>query len=89
MRGMKKIKGFIFATGFVLCGFIAGSCANTVEAGQKDFFKFKTVENDSNDFLDTYIMTDKKKGVEYIVITGCTYGDGDSVAITPRLDKNN
>lgn len=32
---MKKIKGFIFAAGFVLCGFIAGSCVNTVEAWQK------------------------------------------------------
>ena len=86
---MNKVKGFIFAVGFVLCGFIAGSCVDIVEAGQKDLFEFKTVENDSNDFLDTYIMTDKKKGVEYIVITGFTYGDGDSVAITPRLDKNN
>ena len=41
---MKKIIGFIFAAGFVLCGFIAGSCVNTVEAGQKDFLKFKEVE---------------------------------------------
>ena len=40
---MKKIKGFIFAIGFILCGFIAGSCVNTVEAGQKNFFKFKEV----------------------------------------------
>lgn len=57
---MKKIKGFIFAAGFVLCGFIAGSCANTVEAGQKDFFKFKEVENDNYEGLSTYIMTDSE-----------------------------
>ena len=58
---MKKIKGFIFAVGFVLCGFIAGFCVNTVEAGQKDFFKFKEVENDNHKGLSTYIMTDNKK----------------------------
>lgn len=85
---MKKIKGIIFAAGFVLCGFIAGSCVNTVEAGQKDFFKFKPVDNDNSD-LQTYIMTDNKKDVEYIVVTGWTYGNGRSVTITPRLDKNN
>ena len=83
---MKRIKGFIFAAGFVLCGFIAGSCVNTVEAGQKDFFKFKEVEND-NSKLYTYIMTDNKKDVEYIVVTGWTSCDGRSVAITPRLNK--
>lgn len=38
---MKKIKGIIFAAGFVLCGFILGACANTVEAGQKDAFEFR------------------------------------------------
>lgn len=86
---MKKIKGFIFAVGFVLCGFIAGSCVNTVEAGQKDFFKFKEVENDNHKGLSTYIMTDNKKDMEYIVVTGWSYGNGRSVAITPRLDKNN
>lgn len=86
---MKKIKGFIFAAGFVLCGFITGSCANTVEAGQKNFFKFKEVENDNCEGLSTYIMTDNKKDKEYIVVTGWSYGNGRSVAITPRLDKNN
>lgn len=85
---MKKIKGFIFAAGFVLCGFISGSCVNTVEAGQKDFFKFKEVENDNYEGLSTYIMTDNKKDMEYIVVTGWTYGQGQSVAITPRLNKN-
>ena len=84
---MKKIKGIIFAAGFVLCGFIAGSCVNTVEAGQKDFFKFKEVENNNYEGLSTYIMTDNKKDTEYIVVTGWTYGHGQSVAITPRLDK--
>lgn len=86
---MKKIKGFIFAAGFVLCGFIAGSCVNTVEAGQKDFFKFKEVENDNYEELSTYVMTDNKKDMDYIVVTGWSYGNGRSVAITPRLDKNN
>ena len=85
---MKKIKGIIFAAGFVLCGFIAGSCVNTVEAGQKDFFKFKEVENDNYEGLSTYIMTDNKKDMDYIVVTGWSYGNGRSVAITPRLDKN-
>ena len=84
---MKKIKGFIFAIGFILCGFIAGSCVNTVEAGQKNFFKFKEVENDNHKGLSTYIMTDNTKDMEYIVVTGWTYGHGQSVAITPRLDK--
>lgn len=60
---------------------------NTVEAGQKDFFKFKEVENDNYEGLSTYIMTDNKKDVEYIVVTGWSYGDGRSVAITPRLNK--
>lgn len=86
---MKKIKGIIYAAGFVLCGFIAGSCVNTVEAGQKDFFKFKEVENDNYEGLSTYVMTDNKKDMDYIVVTGWSYGDGRSVAITPRLDKNN
>ena len=85
---MKKIKGFVFAAGFVLCGFIAGSCVNTVEAGQKDFFKFKEVENNNYEGLSTYIMTDNKKDMDYIVVTGWSYGNGRSVAITPRLDKN-
>lgn len=76
---MKKIKGFIFAAGFV----------NTVEAGQKDFFKFKEVENDDTyEGLSTYVMTDNKKDMDYIVVTASTYR-GTSVAITPRLDKNN
>lgn len=60
-----------------------------VEAGQKDFFKFKEVENDNYERLSTYIMTDNKKDMEYIVVTGWSYGNGRSVAITPRLDKNN
>lgn len=85
---MKKIKGIVFAVGFVLCGFIAGSCVNTVEAGQKNFFKFKEVENDNCEGLSTYIMTDNKKDMEYIVVTGLSYGNGRSVAITPRLNKN-
>ena len=85
---MKKIKGIVFAAGFVLCGFITGSCVNTVEAGQKDVFEFKKVDND-NSGLYTYIMTDNRKDVEYIVVTGWTTHDGRSVAITPRLDKNN
>ena len=38
---MKKIKGIVFSAGFVLCGFIAGSCVNAVEAGQKDVFEIK------------------------------------------------
>lgn len=83
---MKKIKGFIFAAGFVLCGFIAGSCVNTVEAGQKDFFEFKEVEDDDYEGLRTYIVTDNKKDTEYIVVTASTF-KGTSVAITPRLDK--
>ena len=78
---MKKIKGIVFAAGFVLCGFITGSCVNTVEAGQKDAFEFKKVDND-NSGLGTYIMTDNRKDVEYIVVTG-----GRSVVITPRLNK--
>lgn len=78
---MKKIKGIIFATGFVLCGFILGACVNTVEAGQKDAFEFKKVDN-NHSRLHTYIMTDNRKDVEYIVVTG-----GQSVAITPRLNK--
>ena len=86
---MKKIKGLIFATGFVLCGFVTGSCVNTVAAGQKDFFKFKEVENDNYERLSTYIMTDNKKDMEYIVVAGWSYRNGRSVAITPRLDKNN
>lgn len=84
---MKKIKGLIFAVGFVLCGFIAGSCANTVEAGQKDDFEFERIDNDDPKFY-TYIMTDNKKDVEYIVVAGWTSYDGRSVAITPRIDKN-
>lgn len=78
---MKKIKGIVFAAGFALCGFIAGSCVNTVEAGKKDAFEFKKVDNDHSR-LHTYIMTDNKKDVEYIVVAG-----GQSVAITPRLNK--
>lgn len=57
------------------------------EAGQKDPFEFKPVDNDNSD-LQTYIMTDNKKDMEYIVVTGWTYGQGQSVAITPRLNKN-
>ena len=85
---MKKFKGFICATGFVLCGFILSACGNTVDAKskQKDLFEFAYVNNDSSDFY-TYIMKDKEKGVEYIVVAGFSYGDGRSVAITPRLDN--
>ena len=35
---------------------------------------------------DTYELI--KKDTEYIVVTGWTYGNGRSVAITPRLNKN-
>ena len=34
-------------------------------------------------------MTDNKKDMEYIVVAGWVSCDGRSVAITPRLDKNN
>lgn len=84
---MKKIKGIIFAAGFVLCGFITGSCVNTVEAGQKDVFEFKKVDNNNYKELSAYIMTDNRKDVEYIVVTGWTSYDGRSIAITPRLNK--
>ena len=45
------------------------------------------VEND-NSRLYTYIMTDNRKDVEYIVVTGWTSYDGRSVAITPRLNTS-
>ena len=87
----KKVKGFIFAAGFVLCGFICGTCVTNVEAGQKNIFQFKYAENESDKFgktFDTYIVKDKEKNIEYIVVTRFTPGGGDSIAVTPRLDKN-
>lgn len=45
------------------------------------FLNLKKVDNDHSR-LYTYIMTDNRKDVEYIVVTS-----GRGVAITPRLNK--
>lgn len=49
---MKKIKGLIFATGFVLCGFVIGACGTSVEAKQDKPLKI-WFEN-QNGKMETY-----------------------------------
>ena len=53
---MKKIKGIIFATGFVLCGFILGACGSTVNAEQDKPLKI-WLEN-KNGKMRTYQLVD-------------------------------
>lgn len=81
---MKKIKGLIFATGFVLCGFVLGACGTSAEAKQDKPLKI-CKEND-NGLTHTYQLVDDKTGVNYIVVT---VGNAEnSIAITPRLNHN-
>lgn len=91
---MKKIKGIIFAAGFVLCGFIAGSCVNTVEAGQKDPFEFKPVDNDKVGiynvcemivctlYEDYFACMDKREKKRYLF----NYSDIDKILFANRLE---
>lgn len=81
----KKIKGLIFATGFVLCGFILGACGSNVEAGQDEPLKI-WFEN-KNGKMQTYQLVDEETGVNYIVVTGNGYEE-IGTAITPRLNVN-
>lgn len=81
---MKKIKGLIFTTGFVLCRFALGACGTSAEAKQDKPLKIWK-END-NGVTHTYQLVDDKTGVNYIVVT---VGDAEnSIAITPRLNRN-
>lgn len=82
---MKKIKGIIFATGFVLCGFILGACGSTVNAEQDKPLKI-WLEN-KNGKMCTYQLVDEETGVNYIVVTGNGYRE-IGTAITPRLNAN-
>lgn len=73
----KKVKGFIFAAGFVLCGFICGTCVTNVEAGQKNIFQFKYAKNESDKFgktFDTYIMKDKEKILSILLLQDLRQG---------------
>ena len=80
---MKKIKGLIFATGFVLCGFVIGACGTSVEAKQDKPLKI-WFEN-QNGKMETYQLVDEETGVNYIVVSGELYQKGFGTAITPRL----
>lgn len=64
---MKKIKGLIFATGFVLCGFILGACGISTEAKQDKPLKI-WLEN-QNGKMETYQLVDEETGVNYIVVS--------------------
>ena len=80
---MKKIKGLIFATGFVLCGFILGACGISTEAKQDKPLKI-WLEN-QNGKMETYQLVDEETGVNYIVVSGELCQEGIGTAITPRL----
>lgn len=80
---MKKIKGLIFATGFVLCGFILGACGISTEAKQDKPLKI-CLEN-QNGKMETYQLVDEETGVNYIVVSGELCQEGIGTAITPRL----
>lgn len=80
---MKKIKGLIFATGFVLCGFILGACGISTEAKQDKTLKI-WLEN-QNGKMETYQLVDEETGVNYIVVSGELCQEGIGTAITPRL----
>lgn len=55
---MKKIKGLIFAIGFVLCGFVLGACGTSAEAKQDKPLKI-WFEN-QNGKMETYQLVDEK-----------------------------
>ena len=74
----RNLKRILCASGFLVCGFVLGSCSTTVNA--------KT-HIGSDGICDTYILTDKDTKVEYIVVTTDTYF-GQSCSITPRLKSN-
>ena len=80
---MKKIKGLIFATGFVLCGFILGACGISTEAKQDKPLQI-WLEN-QNGKMETYQLVDEETGVNYIVVSGELCQEGIGTAITPRL----
>ena len=79
-----KIKGLIFATGFVLSGFVLGACGSTVEAEQDKPLKI-WFENE-NGKMQTYQLVDEETGVNYIVVSGELCQKGIGTAITPRLN---
>ena len=80
---MKKIKGLIFAIGFVLCGFVLGACGTSAEAKQDKPLKI-WFEN-QNGKMETYQLVDEETGVNYIVVSGELFQKGIGTAITPRL----
>lgn len=79
----KKIKGIICAVGFLVCGFILGTCGTTVNAKQDEPLRI-WFENE-NGKMQTYRIVDKKTGVNYIVVAGNGYEEVGT-AITPRLN---
>lgn len=83
---MKKIKGLILATGFLVflvCGFMLGACSSNVNAEQDKPLKI-WLENE-NGKMQTYQLVDEETGVNYIVVSGELYQKGIGTAITPRL----
>lgn len=82
---MKKIKGFIFAVGFLACGFVLGACGTSAEAKQDKPLKI-WFENE-NGKMKTYQLVDEETGVNYIVVSGELH-QGIGAAITPRLKTN-
>lgn len=79
----RNLKRILFATGFVLCGFVIGACGTSVEAKQDKPLKI-WFEN-QNGKIGTYQLVDEETGVNYIVVSGELYQKGISTAITPRL----
>lgn len=81
----RNLKRILCAAGFLVCGFVLGSCSTTVNA--KTDILFKETHIGSDGICDTYILTDKDTKVEYIVVTTDTHF-GHSCSITPRLKSN-
>jgi len=80
----KHIKGIIIGMTISLA-LVMTACSATheVEAQQDNELKIRKDVKTSNGNFTSYIMTDKKTGIEYIVID--RYNGG--ATITPRIQK--
>lgn len=76
---MKKIKYCILGLSLTTIGFLAGGCADSVNANNNYGFTFSRVGRETN--ITSYVMVDEETGVNYIVLDR----SGGGTAIIPRF----
>lgn len=82
LRSVKIIKRIVLSLALLVSGFVIG-CGSETLAETNDF-NMEYIDSDLVNWVgDFYLYEDTETGVEYIV-----YIDGESVAITPRLNTS-